>query len=121
MNIWGKVRTFRLSLLGAVLLLPALAACQMKLVSLEEAKQITATFEGSTFTPPPRTIKDITAILDEQKLADPGGAVKAWAEATSEPPSGLDGLATASRIVAQIRFADRRWKKKWKKKRIGGR
>ena len=56
---------------------------------------------------PPRTIRDITAILDEQKLVDPGAAAKARAEATSEPHSGLDGLATASRIVAQIRFSGR--------------
>ena len=87
--------TIRIFLLGAVLLLPALAACQTKSVSLEEAKQITATFEGSTFTPPPRTIKDITAILDQQKLADPGAAAQARAEATREPPSELDDLALA--------------------------
>ena len=80
-------------LLGAVLVVPALAACQTKSVSLEEAKQITATFEGSTFTPPPRTIRDITAILDEQKLADPAAADKARAEAATEPPSGVDDLA----------------------------
>ncbi len=56
-------------LIGAALLV----ACQTggpPAVSLEEAKQITATFEGA-FTPPPRTINDITAILDEQQLADP--------------------------------------------------
>ena len=80
-------------LLGAVLVVPALAACQTKSVSLEEAKQITATFEGSTFTPPPRTIRDITAILDEQKLADLAAADKARAEAATEPPSGVDDLA----------------------------
>ena len=80
-------------LLGAVLVLPALAACQTKSVSLEEAKQITATFEGSAFTPPPRTIRDITAILDDQKLVDPAAAEKARAEASIEPPSGLDDLA----------------------------
>ncbi len=41
-----------------------LAACEAgpPAVSLEEAKQITATFEGSSFVPPPRTIKDIIAI-----------------------------------------------------------
>ena len=56
-----------------------LAACQTDgtstpVVSLEEAKQITASFEGASFVPPPKTIYDITAILDEQKLADPDAA-----------------------------------------------
>ncbi len=49
--------------------------------SLEEAKQITATLEDSTFTPPPRTIGDITAILDQQKLSDPKAVAKGRAEA----------------------------------------
>ena len=84
------------SLILIATLLPALAGCQTKSVSLDEAKQITATFEGSTFTPPPRTIKDITAILDEQKLSDPRATAKARAEATQEPPpetSDADTLA----------------------------
>jgi hypothetical protein len=56
-----------------------LAACQTDgsappKLSLEEAKQITASFEGASFVPPPKTIYDITAILDEQKLADPDAA-----------------------------------------------
>ena len=57
----------RLIVMGAALLV---AACQTT-VSIEEAKQITTAFEGSAFVPPPRTIKDITAILDEQELVDP--------------------------------------------------
>ena len=33
------------------------------MVSLEEAKQITARFEGESFVPPPRTINDILSNL----------------------------------------------------------
>ena len=53
--------------------------------SPEEAKQ---TSEGGSFVPPPRTIGDITAILDQQKLSDPKAAAKARAEASREPPAG---------------------------------
>ncbi len=42
-------------------------------VSLKEAKEITATFEQPTFTPPPRTINDITAVLAQEKPDDRGG------------------------------------------------
>ncbi len=46
----------------------AASACQtVQSVSVEEAKQITATFEGSAYTPPPRTINDIAAILEQEK------------------------------------------------------
>ena len=55
----------------AVLLSAALlAGCQTPLL-LEEAKTVTATFEGKGFVAPPRTIKDITAILDQQDIAGP--------------------------------------------------
>tara|TARA_Y100000294_G_scaffold50003_1_gene47126 strand:+ start:1183 stop:4392 length:3210 start_codon:yes stop_codon:yes gene_type:complete len=76
----------------------ALSACQDQkpTVSLQEAKKITAKFSGSSFTPPPRTIKDITAILDKEKRADPAAAAKARAEANKEPPAGAtkDKLAS---------------------------
>ena len=76
---------FSVALLTAGAFLPA--ACQTDFVSLDEAKRITATFEGSSFTPPPRTINDITAILDGQKLADPKVAQKARAKASQQPPA----------------------------------
>ena len=37
-------------------------------ISLEEARQVVATFEGQSFVPPPKTIDDITEILDNQAL-----------------------------------------------------
>jgi len=55
-------------------------------MSLEEAKRVTASFSASSFVPPPRTIKDITAILDQQKLADPAAAAQARARADQPPP-----------------------------------
>ena len=88
----------KLAVILTVAIAPLLAACETgpPAVSLEEAKQITATFEGSSFVPPPRTIKDITAILDKEKRADPAAAAKALAEANKEPPAGApkDELAS---------------------------
>jgi CHAT domain-containing protein len=67
-----------------------LLACQpdnKPVVSLEQAKQITASFEGQAFKPPPRTIADITAILDQQK-PDPARAEAARKAADAQPPAG---------------------------------
>jgi CHAT domain-containing protein len=47
-----------------------LSGCQTSTVSLSEAKKISASFEGKAFTPPPKTIEDITAILNIQKVVD---------------------------------------------------
>ena len=49
-----------------------LTACHMtqETVSLKEAKKITATSQGRSFTPPPKTIENITAILDKEEVAD---------------------------------------------------
>ena len=79
---------------GALLL----AACQHggpPALSLEEAKKVTATFEGQGFVPPPKTIADITAILNQQKRADPEAAEKARMAATAEPPPDLGGVELA--------------------------
>jgi CHAT domain-containing protein/tetratricopeptide (TPR) repeat protein len=75
----------------------ALCACEpdnRPAVSLEQAKQITAQFQGKGFTPPPRTIADITAILDQQK-PDPAKAEATRKAADAEVPAGLQGLALA--------------------------
>ena len=58
-------------------------------LSLEEAKQVTATFERSSFTPPPKSIRDITAILDQQRLVNPAALRIASAKAKEEPGPGL--------------------------------
>jgi len=47
-----------------------------------------------TFAPPPRSIADITAILDQQK-PDPTVVAQNKAKADAEPPSGLSGAQLA--------------------------
>lgn len=74
-----------------LLLLPA---CQSTM-SLEEAKQVTTSFSGTAFVPPPRTIRDVTAILDQQKHADPAAAARTRARAEQEPPKTADQAALA--------------------------
>jgi CHAT domain-containing protein len=84
--------TFRLLVVTVVLI----SACQADgppALSLEEAKQVTTSFAGRTFVPPPRTINDITTILDQQKQADPEAAARAYAKANAEPPPGIKGAA----------------------------
>ena len=83
-----------LAVAGGIVLL---AACQSgpPTLSLEEAKQVTATFEGG-FVPPPRTIKDITAILDQQTIADPEETARRIALADRTPPKDADPKALAS-------------------------
>ena len=78
----------------ALALTAALTGCQTDsgappTLTLEEAKKVTATFQGATFTPPPRTIGDITAILDKEKRADPEAAARFRAAASREPRIGI--------------------------------
>ena len=64
-------------------------------VSLQQARQITAEFQGQGFRPPPRTISDIAAILDQQK-PDPARVAAAVAKADAEPPATLRGTDLAA-------------------------
>lgn len=57
----------------------------MSLGAIEEAKQVTAGFTATPWAPPPRTIGDVAAILDQQKLADPEGVAGARARADQRP------------------------------------
>jgi CHAT domain-containing protein len=89
----------RRSTLVALTLGPALylAGCQPQTaVSIDEAKKVTASFQGQDFVAPPRTITDITAILDQQK-PDPAKADANRAAADREPPSGA-GAAELARF-----------------------
>ena len=65
------------------------SACQPEkpTVSLEQAKQITAKFDTSSFTPPPRTIDDIAALLDRDK-PDPAKVAALRAAVKAEIPVG---------------------------------
>jgi len=80
-------------------LLCLLAGCQppqqKPTVSLEQAKQITADFAPSGFVAPPRTITDITAVLDEYK-PDPVKAAADRALADQAPPAGASDSELAA-------------------------
>ena len=81
-----------LRIASTVVMLPLLSACQTTM-SVEEAKKVTAAFGGAAFVPPPRSIGDITAILDQQKRDNPAGLAQARARADREPPK-TDNPAT---------------------------
>jgi hypothetical protein len=64
---WGRrMRTRGGQLLASALTL-AIANCQPAVLLVEEAKRITTEFRSAGFVPPPRSIDDITTILDQQK------------------------------------------------------
>ena len=60
-------------------------------MSLDEAKKITAKFEGQFFTPPPKTIEDITRFLEQQPNVGPSVIAKNRAAANHKRPPGLTG------------------------------
>jgi CHAT domain-containing protein len=88
-------RRHRTRLLGikvvVVLSVFGLTACQTDgppVLSLEEAKQATASFEGQAFVPPPKTIDDITEILKTERHVNPEELKRNKRLAGSSPPSG---------------------------------
>ena len=64
-------------------------ACQ-RAMSIDEAKRVTARFAGRSFVPPPRTINDITAILDQEKRINPDAVARAQALVDAQPPATSD-------------------------------
>jgi CHAT domain-containing protein/tetratricopeptide (TPR) repeat protein len=78
--------------LGAALLALLFSGCQ-SVMSIEEAKRVTASFRASS-APPPRTISDILALLDRQERADPEAATRARARADKPLPADTRQLAT---------------------------
>jgi CHAT domain-containing protein len=75
-------------------------------LSIEEAKQITSTFAGKPFVAPPRTIADITAILDQYQ-PDPTLAEKALALADQSVPNTTDA-GTLAKFYYERAFAAER-------------
>src|SRR5215470_16469158 len=63
-------------------------------LSVDQAKQITAEFKGQSFVAPPRTVADITAVLDQYQ-PDPAKVAAVRATADRQPPPGLAGLEAA--------------------------
>jgi CHAT domain-containing protein len=82
----------------------ALLGCQQDgqrpVVSLDQARQITANFQGQGFQPPPRTISDIAAVLDQQK-PDPAKVAALAAQADAQPPSGANDFAMAEFLLTR--------------------
>ena len=102
-NGGARTRHTRFPILIGMALPLLLAGCQDEalVVSLEEAKKITASFEGQSFVPPPRMITDVTEILDSQKRDDPIAARKISEYLDSEPP------VTRNRAVLAEFYFDR--------------
>ncbi len=75
-------------------LAPAGARADDTGLSLEDAKRITAQMEAQGFAAPPRTISDITAVLEQTK-PDPAKAAAAKAEADAQPAAGASGETAA--------------------------
>ena len=65
-------------------------------VSLEEAKEITAEFEGRDFTPPPRTVHDIEDLLAEVSVEDQEAFRSDQRMADQKPPENARNKALAS-------------------------
>ena len=55
-------------------------------LSLDEAKEVTAAFAGSDFTPPPRSIQDITAMFEDSR-SDTDHLIRLRKVADREPPA----------------------------------
>ncbi len=76
---------------GAVVLAGLTAACQStRTVSVEEAKVITAAQSDVSFVAPPRSIEDVTAILSQQKIAEPEKNEHHQNIADKQPPPAAD-------------------------------
>lgn len=71
---------------------------QRPAVSLDQARQITAQFQGQSFQPPPRTISDIAAILDAQR-PDPAKTAALVAKADAQPAASLNPAARAEFLL----------------------
>jgi CHAT domain-containing protein len=82
--IWGLSRSLVIFLLCT--------ACQSAM-SAEEAKKVSASFITAPFVPPPRTINDLTAILDQETVANPKAQAAAEERLKALPPDSKDPKA----------------------------
>lgn len=82
------------SLRLVLLTVPVLLGCQT--MSIEEAKKVTASFSGSSFVPPPRTIDDLTVLLDQQKRLDPKVVEAARVKVDQGPPETANPTVLAT-------------------------
>jgi CHAT domain-containing protein len=79
-------------------------ACQSAM-SIEEAKKVSTAFSGASFVPPPRTIADIEAMLDQQARTAPEVALRDRADA--QPPNTTDRAALAKFYFGRARATRR--------------
>jgi CHAT domain-containing protein len=95
----------RTVLIATVLLGHVASGCQSagrSAMPIEEARQVVARFAGVPFVPPPRTIRDVTAILDEPwTSSDP----TARHRADAAPPADADAATLASFYLERGRAA----------------
>ena len=82
------------SCIAAALGLLALAGCQTA-ATVEEAKKLEVVFEDQSFTPPPRHVDDIAALLRDVGQPRRGWYRRQLAAATAAPPEGADALTLA--------------------------
>src|ERR1700737_4344948 len=78
----------------SMLVLIGFTSCQSTM-SVEEAKKVTTSFRGTSFAPPPRTIGDITAILDQQKPDNRPETIRRLELANAPLPTASDPAALA--------------------------
>jgi tetratricopeptide (TPR) repeat protein len=90
------------ALLALTLALAAVAlasGCQTRAtgaIPAEEASNVRQSVSSDSFVPPPRTIGDITAILDQQKREKPEVEVEARRQADQPPPDSKDPATLAA-------------------------
>ncbi|MCA3266338.1 MAG: CHAT domain-containing protein [Azospirillum sp.] len=89
-----RIHPVAVAIVGAAILAGCQPDGQRPAVSLDQARQITAQFQGQGFQPPPRTISDIAAILDQQR-PDPARVAELVAKAEAPPPAGPQSAAMA--------------------------
>jgi CHAT domain-containing protein len=88
-----RTRPISWTSLALTLVLGLLAPACQNAMSIEEAKKVTTAFGGTSFVPPPRTINDIEALLDQQARTKPEVALRDRADA--QPPNTTDRSALA--------------------------
>ena len=86
-----QIKSFQIVTIVVAVSIVGLIACRESgppVLSLDEAKQVTASFEGRSFTPPPKTIVDIEKLLASQAPIDRSRIEKMRARIKRNPPAG---------------------------------
>ena len=100
--------TFISKTLALLVVASLLGACQTSGItplSLDEAKKVTASFKGG-FVPPPRTITDITGVLEQQKRKDVETLGQMRVVADEKPPVAANDAELAMFYYKRGQIAD---------------